>query len=50
MEELALPFSSGFIGKYFFSEAIGSGFGAEGKKKLTLQKKNSFREQRQLYR
>lgn len=39
MEELALPFSSGFIGKYFFSEAIGSGFAAEGKKKLTLQKK-----------
>lgn len=28
VEEFASPFSSGFIGKYFFSAPISSGFGA----------------------
>lgn len=29
VEKLASPFSSGFIGKYFLSAGISSGFGAE---------------------
>lgn len=33
VEELVSPFSSGFVGKYFFSVAISSGFGAKEKNK-----------------
>lgn len=34
VEESASPFSSGFVGKYFFSAPVSSGFGAEGEKTL----------------